>query len=315
MQICKSDAEEGENMFPEDIIITAHREENLFEMQDEFPYIIRRFDIPSVPQTIVSWHWHQELEWVVVRKGSLVYHTLYEEKTIREGECVWINSNVMHAVAAECPGTRLCYEVHMFRSSFLAEKGSRIFRKYVKPLIESAGITMICFTDGDKMQEEVQSRLLLLAEVSLQTEGAELRIRNQLSELWLLLFTQEQGILQAQTCRGSRTENRLQEMLIYLQEHYQEPVTLTDLASSVHVSKRECLRCFQATIGITPFSWLQDYRLAKACELLKFGDQPIDGIASETGFSSASYFGKVFHREKGCSPSTYRKMMQQGDHT
>jgi AraC-like DNA-binding protein len=56
---------------------------------------------------------------------------------------------------------------------------------------------------------------------------------------------------------------------------------------------------------------LTDYRIAEAKVLLRDSDWTVNAIAEFLGYSSASYFQKVFRREARQSPSKYRKSVQQ----
>ena len=96
-------------------------------------------------------------------------------------------------------------------------------------------------------------------------------------------------------------------MLHFIREHYGEKILLEDIAQSANISERECLRTFRKTIGRTPFDFLNEYRLSRARELLEETDRPVTEIAFETGFSDGAYFGKLFRKQYGCSPSHYRK--------
>ena len=78
------------------------------------------------------------------------------------------------------------------------------------------------------------------------------------------------------------------------------------LAQSAHVSKSECLRCFRSTLQTTPYKYWIEYRLSKAADLLKNTDMLIEDIASHTGFTQVSHFGKCFREKTGFAPSKYR---------
>jgi AraC-like DNA-binding protein len=81
-----------------------------------------------------------------------------------------------------------------------------------------------------------------------------------------------------------------------------------DLASRVGVSKSHLIRQFQASMQITPGTYLEDTRIEKAKALLVSADLGIQMVANLCGFSSANYFSKVFKKKLGVSPSEYAKM-------
>ena len=81
----------------------------------------------------------------------------------------------------------------------------------------------------------------------------------------------------------TRNQERLLTMLAFIQTHYDEKLTLEDIAAAASVSKRECLRSFRAGIHRTPMEYLTDYRIDMAKKLLRTTDLPITQIALQTG--------------------------------
>ena len=106
--------------------------------------------------------------------------------------------------------------------------------------------------------------------------------------------------------------SRMKRFLEYIENHYATAITLDELAKSAHVSKSECLRCFRASLDTTPHQYLLEYRLSKACALLRHTDEPVTGISQKTGFGQTSHFGKCFREKTGLSPSNYRKQSRNG---
>ena len=104
-----------------------------------------------------------------------------------------------------------------------------------------------------------------------------------------------------------RNQERLLSMLAFIQTHYDEKLTLEDIAAAASVSKRECLRAFRAGIHRTPMEYLTDHRIDMAKKLLRTTDLPITQIALQTGWCSAAYFSKIFRESCGTTPFAYRK--------
>jgi YesN/AraC family two-component response regulator len=105
---------------------------------------------------------------------------------------------------------------------------------------------------------------------------------------------------------GCQAKQVVRQAMAYIHEHYDEPVTREDLATYVSVSPRYLTRCFHEETGLTPITYLNRYRINQAKELLERGDSTITEVAFNVGFSNSNYFGRVFRREVGASPSTYQ---------
>ncbi|UZM98179.1 helix-turn-helix transcriptional regulator [Lysinibacillus sp. MHQ-1] len=75
----------------------------------------------------------------------------------------------------------------------------------------------------------------------------------------------------------------------------------------MYLSRAECSRYFKKVIGLTPFTYLLQYRLRKSIELLRDDEQNVTIIAANTGFSTVSYYIEKFKEYTGYSPHVYRK--------
>lgn len=99
----------------------------------------------------------------------------------------------------------------------------------------------------------------------------------------------------------------LKKAILYIRNHYTEKITLDELASVCNVSKQQLIRYFKAAFNVTPITYITDYKISRAKELLY--NQPqliIKEISDELGFDNQHYFTKVFIKATGESPSDYR---------
>ena len=95
--------------------------------------------------------------------------------------------------------------------------------------------------------------------------------------------------------------------MVYIHSHYAESLTREDLARYVGMSDDYLTYCFRQELGVTPIDYLNRYRVLQAQRLLLETNQSITTIALEVGFSSNSYFSRMFRRLTGQSPDEYRR--------
>lgn len=299
-------------MFLEELKMSDHKEEEIFEMKSEYPYVIRKIT-PSLGRTyLVPWHWHQEVEFVVVHQGVLEYFAPDKRVCIQPGEGVFVNANVLHQLWTPKPLTPIKYDVHMFPKEFIASPKSLIDTKYLTPLLKCSRITLVALQLQNPVQKRILEKLGKLAALERERAfGYEVQSRNLSAELMLDLYEDQKESIFTGKELNYNSESRLKAMLLFIQEHYAEELALKDIADAAHISERECLRCFQKMLHITPFAYLKSYRVQVACGLLSFTKDSIMTIAMKTGFSSSSYFGKTFRRHMNCTPNEYRKNSQK----
>ncbi len=94
--------------------------------------------------------------------------------------------------------------------------------------------------------------------------------------------------------------------IAYVQQHHVRDLSRQEIAEAVGVSKNYMTQIFHQELGISLWEYLTRYRIMRAKELLRGTDETITAIAERVGFDDASYFGRVFRKQAGCSPQAYR---------
>jgi transcriptional regulator GlxA family with amidase domain len=93
-------------------------------------------------------------------------------------------------------------------------------------------------------------------------------------------------------------------------EHLDRRLTLHELAVYARMSPRTFARRFQEETGTSPGRWLIQQRVHHARHLLETSDLPVDRIAAEVGFATATSLRQHLHAAIGVSPQTYRNTFQ-----
>ncbi|MDO0936193.1 helix-turn-helix domain-containing protein [Streptomyces sp. DG2A-72] len=97
------------------------------------------------------------------------------------------------------------------------------------------------------------------------------------------------------------------EVLVWMEEHLDEEVTVEQLAARAHMSPRTFARRFQQETGTTPYRWILRQRVLLAQRLLEATDETVDAIAARTGFGTAAALRHQFVRSIGTTPQAYRR--------
>lgn len=270
----------------------------------DFPLAYYLEDIWKADFHCIDWHWHYELEFLSVTEGSQLCLVGTEQIELSKGYGMFINSGVLHRFEAKAS---VVMPNIVFSPLLLSPKESLLYEKYIHPVLLYAPACQILDPQID-WQNQI---LLLLREIyALQeaSEKQELQTVQRLLQLWGILY--EHMNLSPETLPPKRLDARqarLQIMMQYIHDHYQEEVTLEEIADAASVSKSSALHVFQSCIQIAPVAYLIQYRLMRAAELLNTTTKPVSTIAVETGFSSAGYFCRKFKARYHISPNEYRK--------
>lgn len=104
-----------------------------------------------------------------------------------------------------------------------------------------------------------------------------------------------------------RDGHALADLLPWIVQRLDQPLTVEDLARQASMSSRHLARNFHAVTGTTPLQWLLTQRIGRAQELLETTDDGIDAIAAAAGMGTATTLRRHFQRAVGVAPDTYRR--------
>ena len=292
---------------------TGTKEELLPGFEKDFPYIASRAELDKYIERYVPWHWHRTVELFYVESGSIEYDTPKGKILFPAGSGGMVNSNVLHMTKAISQREKNVQLLHIFDVSLLAgEQGSRIEQKYITPVITAVQIEIIPLFPGNKEEERILKLLADSFRLSSDEFGYEIRLREALAQIWLMLFELSSSMREKKD-GYSKSNDKIKLMMIYIHEHYREKISIQKLATAAYLSERECYRVFHDCLHMTPVEYITSYRLQVACQMLAKSQETVTFISHECGLGSSSYFGKVFREYAHCSPIEYRKKWQNSD--
>jgi transcriptional regulator GlxA family with amidase domain len=94
--------------------------------------------------------------------------------------------------------------------------------------------------------------------------------------------------------------------IVFIQRNSTRPLTRREVADGLGVSEDYLTRIFSLELGISPWDYLNRYRIARAKKLLRETEDQLSRLEA-AGFSDPAYFSRVFRRITGVAPRTYRE--------
>ena len=255
----------------------------------------------------VSYHWHDELEFVIITEGCVQARIAGKVFDLSTGDGYFSNSGVLHAEILKTPAGH--QHAMVFSPGIVAGKPDLAWETYVEPILGNRALPFIRLSSSVPWQKEV----LRLADSAWNSGAYEkkdypLHVRHCIGQAFSLLIdhTAELETDSHYTEKMRLYELRIKKALAYIEQNYDSAVTIEDIAASANLGVSSCLRLFHSVLGTTPIRYLVKHRLQKAAEELKRGEgKTISEIAYACGFSDASYFNRCFRREFGKTPSEY----------
>lgn len=281
-----------------------------------YPLCISYERILAYETSSFQWHWHPEIELTLILQGEMIYQINQELYHVHAGEALFGNCNTLHTGRAVPASGKIpdCHYLSItFHPRLLYGNDTSILKTRYVDCICSRNILPSLHLDGrEAWHKEAISHLYTIQQIDREKPPAmELQIQIALSQFWLCLYLWFQKSTKNLQPYSLKNQIRLQNLLVFIQEHYMEKITLEDIAGSVSICKSECCRFFKAQTGETLFHYLLQYRIHQSLPLLADSDRSITEIAEQTGFSSPAYFSRIFHQFMSCSPVSYRKLHQK----
>jgi AraC-like DNA-binding protein len=274
------------------------------DIKSDFPVKIRRTEYHEQGPILKS-HWHEEFMIFYIKQGQAIIHCNSKTLPVGAGDLIVINSNDIHYVENLCGQLEYYYIIINF--AFLLSKQEDLCQtKYMDPLIQQR----IRFQNQIKNDNELLHHVEeLINEYQRQDNGYELLIKADLYHIIVLLMRRH--ILpiadEEENKRQYNILHQLRPVLKYVDQHYNQKTTLTELATMANMSRHHFCRLFKNITGKPPIEYINHLRINAAMELLKEGHLNISEIALTVGFNDSNYFSRLFKKYKKVSPTFVQK--------
>lgn len=222
--------------------------------------------------------------------GTLVYQG--KEYELGKGDCVFIDCQLPYSHSTDTNLWTLSW-IHFYGSTM-----QRIYEKY----LERGGGPVFRPDDLAPFQHLHKT---LYSFASSDDYIRDMRINGELNNLLTLLMKESWHPEERQTPDLKRENINLIKQ--YLDEHYDEKITLDDLTERFFISKYYLTRVFRKQFGTSISHYLLSIRITKAKQMLRFTDETVENIGYKCGLGAPHYFSRTFKQVEGISPSEYRE--------
>lgn len=249
------------------------------------------------------WHLHPEYEIVYVKNGSSNQHIGSYHSKYNDGTLVLVGPNLPHSNMSNRDFEDNLTVIIQMKEDFLKNKmlGFSEFAFIENLLIKAK--QGICF--GQDIKNKLGKQIENLQH--LNNYNRLLSLINILRELSL---TSDYTLLNANAIsitQHSSSYYRVALINEYVANNYQKPIQLIELANITNLTESSFSRFFKKITGQTFITFLNEYRIHKACTLLSETNNNISEIMYQVGFNEAAHFTRVFKKYTHSSPREYRK--------
>jgi len=286
-------------------------DENMMETiqhgSKEYPFHFYYDNLELFDFHCIEWHWHTEFEFVYVETGTVYFGISDKQFVLSEGQGVFINSKILHRYFSQ---GKAIVPNFVLMPYFIAAQDSLIYQKYVLPIMASPMDYQI-FSSDIPWQAQALSLMREMMVAQEKASDVELVSSYLIQKIWHILYqnTDVEHMGKKENYSAS-SQARLQLMMQYIHQKFAYNISLSDIADQAKVSKSTALNLFQRYLGISPVTYLINYRLQEAAKLLASTEKKVTVISKDTGFDSVDYFCKAFKKYYKLTPTEYRKKAQ-----
>lgn len=277
-----------------------------------FPFQYYHSHTGSSVKILVPFHWHQNMEILFVEKGPFRIYADGVSEDGNTGDIFFFNPEQLHQICGT--DEENSYYSFVFSLSMLNfQEQDYTQTAILNPLCKERWFPLKISPDTAGYTEISRILYRLKEHNTEQPAAYQLLTKAELYRLIAVLeqnhlFLTEAGHMSRQ---HSQTALRLKEVINYVAEHYKENISLEQAAGIMHMTPKYFSNYFSSTLYISFVQYLNRFRIEKACLLLQTTDMPVMEVGFEVGYENFSYFIRRFREFQGCTPSDYRKQLNQ----
>lgn len=266
---------------------------NLYEIipteKNNFPIrlLYQKPDVPVLP------HWHENIEllYFTDSAGKTEVHCGSKEFEVSRDTLIIVNSNEIHSISFDEKTEYWCILLH---PSFFKDIDypNTVYTHQIK---------------NDSVIKEYFCNIF--GEYKENLPGSDMIIKGNMYNLAAYLFRnyRNSDISEREYENRMTRLKRLNDILQYTQEHFDEKLSTSSLAKRYYLSEYYFCHLFKSEMGISFTEYLNRFRIQKSQIIIENSEDSISEISSMVGFDDVNYFCRIFKKYTGVTPTSLRK--------
>lgn len=269
-----------------------------------FPVKLHTIKVQEPGTTLFAHHWHEHIEFLYFLSGKATIECGSTPLQSEVGDLVVVNSNELHygiSTSANLFYYAMIVDISLLHSHSL----DAVETKFITPISQNR----ILFQNQISKDSDITACMnSLIRELETRELGYELSIKSHLYHLLTLLVRKYVASLTDIDDYHVRLRDleRLAPVFKHIDDHYQDKLTVQQLADQTGLSRFHFSRLFKQLTDKSLIEYINLIRINKSEQLLRHSKMNISEIALATGFNDIYYFSRTFKRLKNVAPSEWR---------
>lgn len=277
----KEDAKHGESFFPVQKYIT--------NLSSEYMGVTN--------------HWHEEAELTLITSGKCIYKIDLVEYEVEEGDILFVPPLFLHSITLG-NNKKVSSETYVFHLKFLGGNSTDICStRYLAPIMNQE-FSMPCVIKPNYPAYVSLRKIFNQINTTYDESiiGYELALKSLFLQTIFLLLQYSKKVAVPDT---EKVSDKIKNVLDYIELHYSETITVSQLAKLCYFSDYHFMRFFKKHMNMTCVEYINNLRLEKAVELFEKGNSSIMEVSLSVGFHNLSYFHRAFKKKYRMTPLSF----------
>ncbi|BBH22212.1 AraC family transcriptional regulator [Paenibacillus baekrokdamisoli] len=258
-----------------------------------------------------EWHYHEEVEFLLILKGELTAFYREEQLVLRKGDIALFGSSEPHTTMQTKEGnmSQLVFQIDLRKYWDLSTLNSmQHFSEVIRPL---SSLNYIYRDNRDVRTETVALIREIYREMNDAQIGYELAVSSRIKNILLLLLRHDTQM--QLNYNDNRLLGRLQPAVDYVEKNLSEKLSVSEISGLVNMSYTHFIKTFKKAVGMSFTDFVVYKRIKKAEQQLLTNDVSIAEVAESVGISNLGHFYAMFRRFNDCSPKQFKERLRALD--
>ncbi|MDQ6418374.1 AraC family transcriptional regulator [Paenibacillus sp. LHD-117] len=266
---------------------------------------VRIFQTQRYMSGYTNWHYHKQLELLLVLKGNLDVYLEQDSYHLGPGDLVVIGASELHR---DKSAKDLDYIVLQFDLEQFFDHSSIPYIRYFSATHAPLSKANYIFEENAEVKAEIASCISrILEEATNKTTGYELAASILIKKILLLLLRNDTRKMLVEQDNFDKV--RLKPVLDYVENHLTDRIQVEEVCKIANMSYYYFVKYFKKTIGLS-FTEYVNYRKVKWAErILLTKDLSISEVGEKIGMPNMAHFYKMFKKYNDCSPKQFQRKM------
>lgn len=267
---------------------------------------LRVFQPRRFSNLLTNWHYHRELELLLVESGSMEVYIEEERIDLHQGDLAIIGTHQLHR-------DRICgevvdYIVLQFDIEQFFDHSTMPYMRYFSETKNPLSKANYIFRENEAVRDEIADCVReILQEATRKESGYELAVNLLIKKILLLLLRGDNRKVLAEQEDFERI--RLKPVLVYVEQHLTDRIQVEEVCKLANMSYYYFVKYFKKSMGLS-FTEYVNYRKIKWAErILLTKDLSISEVGDRIGMPNMAHFYKMFKKYNDCSPKEFQKRM------